>query len=956
MADKQLRYSVSLDNAQALAEFDELFRYAQNGSVAAARVLNQELGGTVKTVLDWEVRVDDTGVKRLQPVVKEVLTEYDKLNNKASQLNKTQEGSITNLRQQANQAKQVRDGIEKIASKTDVAANTVKGKLNPAWVEADANVKRINIQLAEAEGNLINIAKARFPEFAQFLSLGNSLTQIAQVAKTVADVFVLVNQAVQPLIQREKQIQALSLALSAFITDQGDVNAVLASSKGIALEYGGSLTQIERAYKRIAPAILASGGTLNDVEAVIESLTAKTTQLGLNTEQAGRYIEAFAQVMGKGKLQSEELNQQFSELDGALRSQVALYLETRYGITDLNEAMKNGEVTAGLFREAFIDAAQSARDQLAGALGEVQSRIDELNIQQIENIRSTLNTISLESLNESFAGFGMSMQAIQTAFAQFFAALTTNLPGIKKGFTDTFTVIGKVLEFVVIGFLNGLQAILFVIDQLVQGFYALRDAILSIPGVDTIVQSFQSAGVAVSESFRQGTDAILGLGASVDTAKGQFSQFDTTLEQLNQKFEAGEISQQDYDKSLRQLYQNATDGSKALLDAYNSEQEAINTLKEAVDAKFEQEKERINELIDAKKEALSQEKEDLKGTLDTFKDIYDQRKQAIDDEITKVKDRYAAELDFINAQTPAQQEQIKLRKEKLQATINSAEASYEEKVAAQASLDTMIQQEKSAEIRKKQAEELKTLEKQKAEEQKKYEEARKAAEEASLERQRGLEDAIKSLTDELKSNEQKQADYNKQLDESVRLNDDLIDTVDDIPGLIAQQVQQAQNARDAYWEAATAANAVADAIERANRARANAPTTTQQRFAGGPVSGGQVYTVNELGKEGFLSASGKLSAINAPAWGQWRAPGAGTVIPADVFATVNATGSVAGASMASANVSGSSGVDRLASVIQALASSGGNVQNNVTIQSANTTKAASDILVELTKIRRRRYS
>jgi tape measure domain-containing protein len=54
----------------------------------------------------------------------------------------------------------------------------------------------------------------------------------------------------------------------------------------------------------------------------------------------------------------------------------------------------------------------------------------------------------------------------------------------------------------------------------------------------------------------------------------------------------------------------------------------------------------------------------------------------------------------------------------------------------------------------------------------------------------------------------------------------------------------------------------------------------KQQASGGPVSGGSKYTVNELGKEAFLSASGRLSMIDAPAWGTWKAPSSGTVIPA----------------------------------------------------------------------------
>jgi len=955
MADKTLRYSVEVDNAQALGEIDQLWKYAQNGAVAAARVLNQELGGTVKTVLDWEVRVDDSGVRRLQPVVKEVLTEYDKLNNAQKQVNKTQEGSVTSLRQQLNAATQLRDGISKIVTITDNAGRSIKA-INPAWAEANNQVQRLNLSLAEAGGNWGAIAKAKFPEFGNLLSVGNQLSQIAMIAQSAMMAFQGLIATVDVLIQREKQIQGLRLALSAFVSNQSDVNAVLSSAKGISLEYGGSLAQIERAYKRIAPAILASGGDLQDVEAVIKSLTAKTTQLGLNTEQAGRYIEAFAQVMGKGKLQSEELNQQFSELDGALRSQIALYLETNYGITDLNDAMKKGQVTAGLFREAFIDAARSARDQLSGAVGEIQSRIDSLNIQQIENLRNTLNTISIESLNQTFARFGASMQAISTAFSQFFAAVTTNLPGIKRAFTETFDKIGKVLEVLVIGFLNGLQTILWILDQVIQKIYQFIDAAMKIPGVQQLASGIQAIGDAFMKNFRIGTDLILGLGASVNTAQGQFANFQASIEQLDQKLKDGKITQEEYSNSLKQMYANATDGAKVLLDAYTQEQESVKALKDEINAKFEQEKEQIQSVIDKKNEALNLEKESLKTTLDQYKATYDEKKRLIDEEINKVKERYSLELEQINAATPAQQEQLRLRKEKLQATIDNVEATNEERVAAQASLDTMRQQEESAAVRKQQEAELKQLQDEKAAAQKKYEEERRAAESASLARQKELEDAIKGLTDQLKGNQEKQAAYNAQLDESVKLNNNLVNSIDDIPALISRQVSQAQAARDAYWQAADAANALAAAIERANRARAATPTTTQQRYAGGPVSGGSIYTVNELGREGFLSASGKLSAINAPAWGQWRAPGAGTVIPADIFATINATAAPGGVSRASMNTSGAGGSGQLLAALRSLSGGGDNIHNNVTIQAANTTQAASDMLVELTKVRRRRYS
>ena len=96
---------------------------------------------------------------------------------------------------------------------------------------------------------------------------------------------------------------------------------------------------------------------------------------------------------------------------------------------------------------------------------------------------------------------------------------------------------------------------------------------------------------------------------------------------------------------------------------------------------------------------------------------------------------------------------------------------------------------------------------------------------------------------------------------------------------------------------------------------------TPGRFAGGPVDPGQTYRVNELGKEAFLSASGRLSMINKPRNGLWRAPSRGTVIPAHLTSNLDIpSGGVNLASGASARVSrAASGVSGVANMTRALA-------------------------------------
>lgn len=165
--------------------------------------------------------------------------------------------------------------------------------------------------------------------------------------------------------------------------------------------------------------------------------------------------------------------------------------------------------------------------------------------------------------------------------------------------------------------------------------------------------------------------------------------------------------------------------------------------------------------------------------------------------------------------------------------------------------------------------------------------------------------------------------------------------------------------------AITQINRVAAAAARAASGASSGVTTTGNNgvWTGGPVSAGQIYTVNELGQEAFKSASGKISMIDAPAWGSWKAPSKGTVINAAETERLGLMASAGSAvstgaeidptgGQATQNVSGSESRNLLRAI--ARATGGDNITNNVTIQSANTTQAASDMMVELTKIKRRR--
>ena len=162
------------------------------------------------------------------------------------------------------------------------------------------------------------------------------------------------------------------------------------------------------------------------------------------------------------------------------------------------------------------------------------------------------------------------------------------------------------------------------------------------------------------------------------------------------------------------------------------------------------------------------------------------------------------------------------------------------------------------------------------------------------------------------------------------------------------------------------ANAYARAMERAANAAARA---ARSRWSGGPVSGGQSYTVNELGREMFMSNSGQLSEIKAPAFGTWRAPSSGTVIPAGMsqqirdsreassVAAASAAATSFGSGPAAGSVAGIEGgglTGAIAKGFRGVSMGGGQVVNNVQLTTQSPVSDASRILTDLARIKAQR--
>ena len=175
---------------------------------------------------------------------------------------------------------------------------------------------------------------------------------------------------------------------------------------------------------------------------------------------------------------------------------------------------------------------------------------------------------------------------------------------------------------------------------------------------------------------------------------------------------------------------------------------------------------------------------------------------------------------------------------------------------------------------------------------------------------------------------------------------------------IGRQVEQTNKLSTSSFNAAQNLALQAQAQERLNRAIAGSQNgggglPGANLASGGPAKGGTTYTVNEVGQEAFLSASGKLSMINAPAWGQWKAPSNGTVIPAHLTTKLDIP--TGGINLKNINSSPSGMVSSAVSSVSRVVS-GDNINNTVTIQTSKPRQTASDVMVQLAKLKRVRYS
>ena len=277
------------------------------------------------------------------------------------------------------------------------------------------------IQAANAAKILGNQIAQATPKTASFFTVLNRLATVQSGLIAVQSAISAVAGSVNQFVTRIKQVEAFNLALRNIGLSAVQASEYFAQATVGASKLGAPVEQVEKAYKRIVPALQDIGTSATDTTKFIEALTARTQVLGLTTEESGRLQEAFAQVLAKGKLQAEELTQQIAEVDGAFRTQFAAAI----GVTsaELQELTKNGEITSAKFVEGVLKMENGVE------LLNQKVRTGTATIQQFQNLIRTIQTKTIEGIGKAIEPGIQALLRASAALAKFVQDLSKSQIG-----------------------------------------------------------------------------------------------------------------------------------------------------------------------------------------------------------------------------------------------------------------------------------------------------------------------------------------------------------------------------------------------------------------------------------------------------------------------------------------------------------------------------------------------
>jgi len=421
---KQIQASLNKENSQYQRQTEIINQL----NVALRRAQGIEAGSIADigfNVRDAERRLQ---IENLSADARRELTnEISRYNQEINKAKGIEEGSVAALRQQQQEQ-------QRLAETLRVGSDAQR--------QAAENVRRLGDEIGKASPKTFNLITAF-----------NRLATVQAGITAITSAFAQVTGSVDQVVRRLKAIEAFDLALKNVGVSASDSAKFFVQAAETAESLGAPIEQVEKSYRRIVPSLKNLGASSAETDKFISNLTARTQTLGLSTEESGRLLEAFAQVLSKGKLQGEELNQQISELDGAFRGQFANALGV--STAELSELVEKGEITADVFFKTFntmsngVEILQGRLASGNGTLQQLQNNIANFNTKTLEEI-GTLIEPGIRALLEAGAAFSKLVQDIvKSPLGELIGSVFNEIANIVNLTTQIFTSLVRAVSVVI---------------------------------------------------------------------------------------------------------------------------------------------------------------------------------------------------------------------------------------------------------------------------------------------------------------------------------------------------------------------------------------------------------------------------------------------------------------------------------------------------------------------------
>lgn len=948
-----LNLDLNVNTNQAVSSINDFFSIYEKGVQGMAgdleAALNKKYEIAIKFKMDGAKIVADA-TEKIDKDVQGILDTAKIMNNEWGKTPNELKRQLSILKQiQGDTAKFAKDGkgiSQEWKSITDLIGKA-QSKLQQFEIPKMDMLPQIQKTLADIEQKWSNINKP------QGDGLEKTLINSAISADLLVNAFKMLVSAIGDFIDRGIRMETLFMQLQGFT---------------------GSVENATDAYREFVRI-----GQSTAFDAAQVGTAARTMMgFGIETKSATNQVKRLA-IMASAT--GSDLNHMSRNLGQVMANQKAytrdLMQFANQGIPIYQKLAEIFEVSTEEIR-GMVEEGQIGFPAVSQAIRELTK--EGTNFAETAKLMDNTWTAKIESINGAIDGLAGNIMALITAADQTIGGF---LSGVLQGVIDFVNYISDGLADLR-GRLQPMAPLIAAIAAAIAAMALIGVVTLigqiaaAMPTLLAALSSWALSQWAVNAALAVGQALIGNWGAIVAAAGAAFGIYAiAAMNGANATGDLNDATKENIDLTNATIEEReaaafATDGLtnatkdliKAQKDEYDSLREQQNLAKQKAQSAIEWARAEVKAVKEAQKEMrqdiknrYQDEKIRHKEVNDQIKLDYKERKRLIDEEFDAKIRALDAELGLLDKKSAAEIKLEQIERRRLELKLKSLKPGSEEWLQTKVRLEQMDKQVKREELiqKKKEAQLEKTKKLQAAEADK----DQAIAAEKKL--HDGKMDAIKAeeekLDQQLKRAQERvdemQNRYDTYFNELARAR---FDDHEDAMAYMDREIKK-------WGDLETKALQVLANIERAKK-KEEGSTTKAGRAAdnasdsigwfnlggllasGGPAKGGTDYIVNELGQEAFLSASGHLSKIKAPSWGRWRAPSNGTVIPAHLASQLDIP-------------AGGVNINRMPSMSRTSASnyapvSGDNITNTVTVQSNNPGKTASDMLVSLTKIRRRR--